>query len=231
MNWEIMIMNFLSKIFDCVDFAWFKFGRVLDQIAFRTFKKYNIIKIRSLAPDYCDKDTQMLHGMMQLVVDFVEIEMAAYKIDQMRGVKPFLFRHLPWFMRSSEWIRSREFGVMRLSEECEVVDDYVHEEIVTNQANAAKTIMKIYLWWKDVYPNRQTPEDASGWSTFCKDWRTYLSQQNDVRGQDDMSELLGEKIEEHRQCLDLCMDIELKYIEEETEMLSELVRVRGYLWT
>jgi hypothetical protein len=40
----------------------------------RTFKRFHVIKIRTLKPGYYDVDDRMLHGCFQLLVDYVEKE-------------------------------------------------------------------------------------------------------------------------------------------------------------
>ena len=47
--------------------------RGMDWIRFR-IKNYTKIQIRSLKPGYYENDTLLLHGMFQLLVDFVELE-------------------------------------------------------------------------------------------------------------------------------------------------------------
>ena len=51
-----------------VDWAW--------GLAHRTTRRFHIVKIRSLMPGYHDTDTRILHSMMNLVVDHVEISLA-----------------------------------------------------------------------------------------------------------------------------------------------------------
>lgn len=40
----------------------------------RLIKPYNIVRIKSLSPDYHDKDEIMLHACFQLLVNYVELE-------------------------------------------------------------------------------------------------------------------------------------------------------------
>lgn len=199
----------------------YNLNRCIDWISFRTTKRFNVLKIRSLKPSYYDKDTLMLYSMMQLLVDFVEIEMAAYKIEYMRGIKPFLYKNLPWFLRNSEWIRSREFGVKRLQEEGSFADELSNDfekSILKQQAESAKTILKLYLWWKDIYPNRKSPEELSGVSDLFRNCKNNF----------DFPENFMEK---RSDCFDKCFKIEEDQLQEENDMLIELIKVRKYLWT
>ena len=85
----------------------------------------------------------------------------------------------------------------------------------------------MYLWWKNVYPNRPDPHDASGWTEFCERCR-----ESKVGGVlswlDDKTE---EEAEESRRILDRCHEIEEQYDTEDTEMLIRLIKVRQRLWT
>ncbi len=47
----------------------------------RTFKKFNIVKIKSLKPGYYDVDHRMLHANFQLLVEYVEKEKPFDHID------------------------------------------------------------------------------------------------------------------------------------------------------
>lgn len=41
-------------------------------ILYRTFKRYNVVKIKSLKPGWWDFDTRLLHSSFDLLVEFVE---------------------------------------------------------------------------------------------------------------------------------------------------------------
>lgn len=133
------------------------FRRLVQFIAYRTTKRYNVIKIKTLTPNYWDKDTILLHAMMQLVVDFVEIECAFMEMDSPYTWKQWLYLRLPWFLRGDGWIRSRELGLRHLDMLCEFYEDKVHGALTH-----PRTIKEIYLWWVDERPKRiDTPLDTS----------------------------------------------------------------------
>lgn len=133
-------------------------NRGISWIAYRTTKRYTTIKIRSLEPNYWDKDTLLLHGIMQLVVDYVEIECSQMHRRVKPSLRDRLLRMIPWFLRSDEWYRSPESGVADLKWQCSLDDSSLPEdERNPEQAQAARVILEVYTWWKDIYPKREDP--------------------------------------------------------------------------
>lgn len=121
--------------------------KITDFIAFRTTKRYNVIKIRSLKPSYYDKDTILLHAVMQLVVDYVEIELASEADSKFNKVMSML----PYIIRPE--YRSRKAGTARLNYLIHLKDN--DEDWKTFY----KEIEKVYIWWTDVYPQRLSVDD------------------------------------------------------------------------
>ena len=80
-------------------------------VTHRTIDKYNKIEIPSLKPGYYDKDTQMLHGMFDLLVDYVECELA-----WMQLILSEEQRLVPWWQSLKRYrnLHGREFGLKYL---------------------------------------------------------------------------------------------------------------------
>ena len=167
----------------------------IDFVVYRTIKKYNCIKIKSLNPNYYDKDTLLLHGMMQLLVDYVEVELATISNNTML-YKAIQF--LPWWIRPT--IRSRELGLQQIKEIKKSLD------YPRKQVEVITKIEKIYLWWKDTYPNRIPPEDI---------FKNIVEENYNLN-----DNLVKEYIK-----------IEKDYYDEETLMLKQLIEIREHLWT
>lgn len=153
-------------------------SRVIDWIAFRTTQRYNIVKIKTLAATYWDKDTIMLHAIMQLVTDYVEIEQASLywtNHDETPSLRERILRRVPWVFRNSNWFRSRERGVTNLQLESTFDDDsLLAEERNSAQANAAREILEVYLWWHDVRPNRKDLDSSEiGFEEYLNLTRQY----------------------------------------------------------
>ena len=156
-------------------------SRVIDWIAFRTTQRYNIVKIKTLAPNYWDKDTIMLHAVMQLVTDYVEIEQASCywrNHNQDPSLRERVLTRVPWMFRSDEWFRSRERGVANLLLEATFDDDsFPVDQRSPDQAHAAREILEIYLWWKDVRPHRTNLDTLEiGFEEYLKLTRQYSTE-------------------------------------------------------
>lgn len=168
--------------------------KLIDAIAFRTTKQYNKIKIRSLEPNYWDKDTLLLHGMMQLVVDFVEVECAScygFYYKESMSLQEKLIYMLPWYLRNDNWFRSRKRGELYLKYQASLNDPNLDEHERTPwQAKSAQEVLDVYLWWKDIRPNRMDLDDATiSIEDFIKIERQYYEEDGmmlkrivDVRG-------------------------------------------------
>jgi hypothetical protein len=98
----------------------------------------------------------------------------------------------------------------------------------TPQAVKAQEVLDLYRWWKDVYPNRPDPHDASGWSEYCELKRK-------EHGETGLSFMKESKNPETRALGDRALkkthEIEQAYDDEDTEMLIRLIKVRHGLWT
>lgn len=139
---------------------------------------------------------------MQLVVDYVEIELAAL-MSSYKNIERFRF--LPWYIRPD--FRSRELGL-----------EYI--ELCMSDKNQGEEfyekIKEVYLWWKDIYPNRKSVEDASGFTKFMQNKKNY-------------SKTYSHKKE--KRIFDIIIKLELEYHSEETRMIKTVVDYRNYLWT
>jgi len=151
--------------------------------------------------EYSDLSHRLLHAMGESVVDFVEVEKAHMndicKVDD-----------------DNDYPKDRrEAGMSYLDWEINLGEEN------PTQSEAAKEIKKIYLWWKDIRPNRDDPYEVTGWSEYCKG--------RDV--------LANEKTEEERnktrELLKALHKIEEEYENEDQEMLHRIINIRQSLWT
>ena len=182
-------------------------------------------------------ETRLLHSAFDSYVDFIEIETAwshcmwddaarkKYRMPWWRG---------QWYTRwFCEW-RCPEAGVAHLEWEMTLTynDDWMDKNDPlygkpTHQAVAAKEKMELYLWWKNVYPNRPDPMDASGWSAYCDACRAELGEDDWLFGQTKSPALKRQGKKAHK----LMDKIEKSYAKEDEEMLIRLVKLRNSLWT
>jgi len=179
--------------------------------------KTQYIQTRLPRGEWHESETRILHGLCELVVDFVEGEKAhMYDNGEVWGGDDFV----PIKDR-------REAGLKYLDWEIGLVvdDDYpgATEEDKgkpTAQSETAQEIKDIYLWWKDVRPNRPDPMDISGWSDYCDTKRDMFDPEEDE-----------EKRKQVRVMLKTITKLEKTYDDEDTEMLVSIVKARKGMWT
>lgn len=113
-----------------------------DWVRFRTWDRYNHVHIRSLTPNYYDKDTIMLHVMFQLLVDFVEVELASMNFPywEDRGIKR---------PRMRDHVRCVEAGLNYL--------EWESNHTPSLQQQAARTKLELYTWWTVTRAQREDP--------------------------------------------------------------------------
>jgi hypothetical protein len=154
---------------------------------------------------YHELDERIMHGLFNELVEFVEVELA----------------HMQSYGEGKKYnfVRGRcaEAGVDHLlwTSDLKCGDDYFVDKDdpkygePTPQAESAKSILKLYRWWKEVRPNRPDPHDSSGWSLLYDEGP---SAQRD-------------------EAFDRLTEIEEGYDREDDEMISLLVNIRRSLWT
>ncbi len=188
---------------------------------------------RDIKPgDWCDVGNRFLPCLFNELVDFVEIEQAWHTC--MWDAEARKRYHVPWWR--SGWLRWRtwrcpEAGVDHLKWAMSLTNaDFIDVEAgetpePTYQAKAAKEILELYTWWKEVYPARPDPHDASGWSAYCEMRREkgyhFL----------DMEDKTPEDAEQCRIALDKAQEIETAYEAENEAMMIRLIKIRQSLWT
>ena len=193
---------------------------------------------RNIRPGtWCDVGNRFLPCLFDELVNFVEVELAWKNIawdKEARKKYDTPFYATGWF-RWRTW-RSAQSGLDYLNWEKDLVldeswgvdkdnDDYGK---TTNQAETAKEIETLYRWYKEIYPNRPDPHDASGWTEHCAKRR---ANKNEDASFWDLGDETEEQQAETRTILDRCSQIEKQYFDEDTEMLTRLIKVRNSLWT
>lgn len=188
-----------------------------------------------------DVGNRFLPCLFNELVNFVEVEKAWSNIAWSKEAREKYnppFWGWGWF-RWRNW-RCPEAGIAHLNWEVTLTneewldEDKKHEAEPTGQALAAKEILELYNWWKEVYPNRRDPHDLSGWSAWCERRRRKIKEEDPEA--DDIAILGSEnesdsEREETRRLLDLLREIETRYEEEDTQMMVRLIKLRGHLWT
>lgn len=190
---------------------------------------------------WCDVGNRFLPCLFNELVEFVEVETAWSNVAWSKEAREKYnapFYAWGWF-RWRTW-RSAASGVehlkwaMSLDNSEFLAEDQKHLAQPTGQAIAAREILELYTWWKEVYPNRQDPHDLSGWSEWCNRRREKFKDEDEdaqlsalFSSEDDTEEEQADT----RRILDLSGKIEKEQEDEDTEMLTRLIKVRNHLWT
>ena len=189
---------------------------------------------RDIRPgEWRDVGSRFLPCLFNELVEFVEVEQAWHHVawDEAARAKFAVPWHRRWF-RFRTW-RSPEAGLayldwassLKLDTHMGVDPGSAEYGEPTHQAMAAREIKELYMWWREVYPNRPDVYDASGWSAYCERRRAL--------GYDilDLEEKTEYEADECRTALDRTQEIEAAYEAEDTIMLKRLIDIRDSLWT
>jgi len=180
-----------------------------------------------------DVGNRFLPCLFNELVDFVEIEQAwHYVMWNSEEQKKY---NVPWWR--SGWLRWRtwrcpEAGLAyldwasTLTNEEFLNDDKKNEAVPTYQANSAKEIKELYLWWTTTYRNRPDPYEASGWSAYCEAARLANGGRLSFGGDKSPELKKTSKI-----ALDKLHKIEKAYEKEDEAMMIRLIKIRQSLWT
>lgn len=223
--------------------------RACDWVRYRTYGNYRKINIRSLQPDYYDKRDLMLHGMFQLLVDFIEIEKAIMqwyfcevskfswlkrKITRFKPSGELGIKYLDWEISLSD-PKSDCFDNLSYCEEAikkyGSLEEYKKsDDYKMSQSYFAQEQKELYLWWKVTRPLRVCHMDVKGefgysWSDWCEIIRKKYP---DEIFHDDKTD---EEKKISNSALKVSHDYEVKYEKEDEEMLIRLIKIRQSLWT
>jgi|694.fasta_scaffold32642_16 hypothetical protein len=176
----------------------------------RWIDQNHVLKTGLKPGEYYDLDTKILHGLFTELVDLVEIEMAA--ISRRNNKKKYSFikgrceeaglDYLDW---ASSIIYDDDYGLTNKDKK------YGKP---TPQAISAQKIRELYIWWKNVRPNRPDPLIVSGYT--------------DSNIDDDMFDRPMDKKDLTR--MKKCDRIEQAYYKEDNDKLIKLIKLRKYLW-
>lgn len=189
---------------------------------------------RDIKPgEWRDLGHRFLPCLFNELVDFVEVEQAwHYCLWDSENTKKY---QVPWYR--SGWLRWRtwrcaEAGIEYLEwarsltgASNGLLPGHKDYDKPTQQAVAAQEILELYYWWKEEYPHRPDPHEASGWSEYCREKEaisgSLFSDKHDTAA-------LRKKRD---QALKLSDKIEREYAREDERMMIRLIKVRESLWT
>jgi hypothetical protein len=195
----------LKKLQDIVYFPHDLYHTVEIYVRNRFIDKTHYLKTDLKPGEYYDLDTRLLHGIMNELVNYVEVELAhvyrcndyqKYKLKHGRCPQAGL-DYLAW---ACSLVYDESYGMQP--------DDKDYGK-PTEQALNAYKIRKIYNWWKNERPNRINP---------------YAYKEIDENNPVDTKK-------NKKKCIIQAHKIEEKYNNEDTEMLIKLIKLRDSLWT
>lgn len=180
----------------------------------RFYRKTHVLPTGFKPGEYHDLDERILYGIMNSLVDYVEVELA-YKSRWCNTEES----------KTAKWQNGRcpELGLAHLAWAMTLGSEELDEvERCNSQAASAREIKIIYDWWKS-RPNRPDPYDVSGWSEICED------RQN---GGLKMFEKGSTEFERRKdKALKTLRKIESQYEKEDQDMLIRVIKRRHSLWT
>ncbi len=194
-----------------------RFTDVPYQLRMRWINRYDIIRT-GLSRSYHDGDTRMLHGMFTILVDFVEIEKThmQYVFNENNDPRPWWARRPLRFFN----YRNAQAGLAYLEWEMTLDDEAGADDCVITQAQAAREIRDLYIWWTQVRPARPDPYDESGWTAYMHS-REQAGYDPLDANPDAQVTILIQKLR----------DLENQYDQEDHDYLVRLVKIRKHLWT
>jgi hypothetical protein len=183
---------------------------------------------RDIKPgQWCDVGNRFLPCLFNELVDFVEVECAWHYVMWDKTARKKY--KTPWsrhFFHFRTW-RCAEAGIDYFKWAMTLTDAEWIKEGETPQATehalAAKEILELYNWWKEVYPNRPDLYDISGWNEYCETYRKdgYSIFDNKTPEEKETIKSIFNKIKEN----------EILYDKEDEEMMVRLIKIRQHLWT
>lgn len=168
----------------------------------RFIDKSHYIDTKLKRGKFYEIDNKILHGMFELLVDFVEIENA----------------HKYQAFANEPKKNNPEDGIKYLDWEISL------GESSPLQSKTAAEVKELYLWWTIIRPKRKDVYEESGWDEYDKS----LKNKDELITLNDNS---NEKQQEIIKIMDSINALEEKYKQEETEMLIRLIKIRENLWT
>jgi len=159
---------------------------------------------------YHDTDTVMLYALFQLLVDYIEIECGNFlstRYETPAQTWYRRFRELPVIHWLLPVPRHALRGLHHLRWEMSLKDH-------PSQSAAAKEMFILYRFWKHRRSERVDPFQAYHSLRVGKEWDSKR------RITEEESLLLKE-----------ACDLEEKYEQEDTDMLTRIVKIRNCLWT
>lgn len=197
-------------------------------VKYRTVHKYHIVD-SGLQPGYYDISEVMLHANFNMLVEYVENECAHMHVIWEKDLRRNLYgwkRFLPWFFRSNCAKRkeyAREYGLAHLDWAASLDDPSLGEyERSDHQAQAAREIRSLYIWWTEERPNRRELE-----SPVTNEKYEHVMELGSQKWQKENPELYKQWV----QYIKDQSELDQSWHNEDEAMLIRLMKIRLSLWS
>jgi hypothetical protein len=117
-------------------------------LKYRVFNRYHVVEISSLRPGYYDIDARMFHACFDLLVEYVEVELAWMSFIGAE-IK------LPWWQSKTAYLKAHNKELIERHLSWILTD----KEVGERQRNSAIEILALYNWYKHDRPKRLTTRD------------------------------------------------------------------------
>lgn len=203
-----------------------KFYRIKSWIAHRTYDKYHVVHLGT-KPGFSDSREMLLYANFAVLTHFVENELAKMEIGHRR------FKKI-----SYKGLSNRELGLSYLELWLNMSPELSRdgEDLNEGHRNFAKEVRELYLWWKDVRPDRvdinliQIEELIKQVNNDGRKWYKFVGIEGSkfLTMEDELTESERELRKELRQN---SFELEQYWDKEDQEMLHRLIDIRFFLWT
>lgn len=166
-----------------------------------TRRRKNTVRMKALQrAQWYDCDTRLFEAGFQILVDYVEGELAWMQILNEGKDR--------WYHRWLSVPNARERGLKMLGWEIQLGGDSI------DQSESASEMRDLYIWYKDVRPNRVDP------FTEVPDRPLLLDEDGQLETDEEYSEAVMKafRIEESQE-------------QEDTDQLVRLMKIRRSMWT
>jgi hypothetical protein len=212
------IKKLKEKIYDFFYNHWDRL-RILDRIDdVKYWFKYifirprNIVKIKTLKPEYHDIVEVMLHANFQMLVDFVENELS--RRDVFIDIE-----------EERERFQEAEWDEKTIQE---------HLQCSIDQNEKYKKIFSLYDWWTKERPSRKQlecpPEVEKQLGNWDEQWEDVEDSKNEY-GEPQYYKLKPNKNDDYRKYLMELNEQDTGWEKEDQDKLQELISFRTFLWT
>ena len=164
-------------------------------------RRKNMVRMKALKrAQWYDCDTRLFEAGFQILVDYVEDELAWMQLLNEGKDR--------WYSRWVPVPNARERGLNILEWESQLGDDSI------SQSESAREVRDLYLWYKDVRPNRVNPfEDVPD--------RLHVFDEDGFMEHD----------AEYSKAVMAAFKTEESQEEEDTTQLVRLIKIRRSMWT